>query len=963
MINLKTRTEYSFRFAYGKIKDIISNSENFASITDRFNTFGHIPFYNECKKQEKKPILGVELAFVENAKLKVRQNAYFVTLIARNKAGLIKIYELVSKSTKQKYYFNRLDFKDLEELTNDIIIIYSDSYLEQYFNNNYTFYGFSPVSSYSDFKKQKFPMVATSDNYFDKATSKKLYEIILFDPAENNPNIKRKSSSKNTRTELSHLLSSDEWKEECYFLTDEEKINALDQTYIIVHEIEQFELEQAELPKHKSDKTLLELCQIGAEKLKINLNDPIYKARLEEELRVISEKNFDDYFFLVYDLVQFAKKHMLVGCGRGSSAGSLVCYLLEITDVDPIPHGLLFARFLDPSRFDAPDIDIDFQDTKRDILLGYLKNKYGEDCVAKIGTLSKYKADSILGETAKVLDIAPWDMKDLKAVVVKRADGDERASNCLEDTFNTLVVGKNYLDKYPSLEYSKFIEGHVRHSGQHAGAIIVSDKKLTNYCSVDSELESCQIDKKGATSLNLLKMDCLGLAVLSQIQTCLDLVGKDRQWLIDYPLEDQNVFDVINKRRYSGISQFSGQSLIALTKKIEIKYFNDMVAITSLARPGVSAEEYIEANNSKNISYKHRLLEPILKETYGVIVYQEQVMRIVREIGNFTWEDTAKIRKAIGGSMGSDFMDKMKDKFIFGCFGKEINLKTAESIWKDITNMGSYAFNKSHAVAYSMLSYWCMILKHHHPLGFAVANLRNANGTSDEAVDKVKTVLKELVSEGYEFEPFNPTLSEIEWTAKDGKLIGGFTNIKGVGVAKAKDLMKKIKNQEKLTVAQTKIIEYGKTPFDNIFQIRDDLKLFYDNWELFTKERPMEIKDIEVANPETRFVCKIKEMKLRDMNEPELIKKRNGAMIDESESKFLDLKMEGDDDIISGRIPNYLFEKYGKEILEEKDKESYFIVLGSVWIAPSGFRFVTVKVIKKITMDKILSEIEDNKIN
>jgi DNA polymerase III alpha subunit len=955
MINVKVRTEYSFRFAYGKIKDIIANSEEYIAITDRFNTFGHVPFYNECKKQGKKPILGVELAFVENPKLKVKQDVYYVTLIAKNKDGLKEIYELVSKSTKQKYYINRLGFYDLETLSDNIFVIYENSYLKQYFNkdNNNCYYGFSPTSSYDDFLKQDFPLLAISENTFDKATSKKLYEIILYDPSENDSSKKRKFFGKNTKTELSHILDEYEWKDECNILSEDEQQTAIENTYKISSQIEQFELEQAVLPKHETKETLLELCQMGADKLGIDLNNPVYKERLETELKVIQDKNFEDYFYLVHDLVQFAKRHMMVGCGRGSSAGSLVCYLLEITDVDPIPHGLLFARFLDPSRFDAPDIDTDFQDTKRELLIDYLKNKYGEDHVAKIGTLSKYKSDSILLETSKVLDIPPWEMKDLKAVVVKRSDGDERVNDCLRDTFETLVVGKNYLEKFPGLEYSKFIEGHIRHCGKHAGGLIVSDKPLTNYCSVDYSEESCQIDKKGAVSLNLLKMDCLGLSVLSQIQTCLDIVGKERQWLIDYPLNDQKVFDVLNQKRYSGISQFNGKTVIEITKRIEIKSFDDMVAITSIARPGASDEQYIKARNSEKVIYKHELLEPILQETYGVIVYQEQVMRIVREVGGFSWEDTAKIRKAIGGSMGSDFMNKMKDQFIFGCFGKNINKKIAEDIWQDIINMGSYAFNKSHAVAYSMLSYWCMILKCHYPLEFSVANLRTAAGTSDEAIDKTITILKELVSEGYEYKAFDKELSEVEWSVKDGILIGGLTNIKGIGKAKAQDIIKRRKAKQSYTVSQVKMLEYGKTPYDDIYATRNKLKFLYENWESFSKQKPIEIKNIESTQDEVRFICKIKDKKLRDMNEPDLVKKRNGVLIDELESKFLSLQMEGEEEIIHGKIPNFLFEKYGQEVLDEKDKDSYYIVLGSSWIAPNGFKYITLKAIKKIDLDKI----------
>ena len=341
MINLRVRTEYSFRYAFGKTKDIIKSSEEYCSITDRFNTFGHIPFSIECKKQGKKAILGVELAFVQDPLIKSKQSTYFITLIAKNQIGLKEIYSLVTKSTKQKYYINRLSFKDLEEISQNVIIITTEYEMVKFINNDNYFYGVSPTTIYSDLKEaiNNIPLVAISDNLYDSEKSKISYEIIM-----------GKTSFEN-RMELSHILSEQEWKQEIRYLNEDQKNIAIKNTYKIAESIEQFEFAKADLPVSKNklslhDLSILERDIRGIDK---KWNDK-YQERFLTELDVIEKKNFSDYFFLVHDLVKYAKQHMLVGAARGSSAGSLICYMLGITEVDPIEHGLIFERFIDINR-------------------------------------------------------------------------------------------------------------------------------------------------------------------------------------------------------------------------------------------------------------------------------------------------------------------------------------------------------------------------------------------------------------------------------------------------------------------------------------------------------------------------------------------------------------------------------------------------------------------------------------
>jgi DNA polymerase III alpha subunit len=942
MINLRVRTEYSFRFAYGKLADVIAKQGEYAAITDRFNTFGHIPFVQECKKQGKKAILGVELAFVEDATSKIRQTPYFATLIARNAQGLSEIYALVSKSTKQKYYFNRLSYSELGKMSNNVIIITTDSILQDYFEEQvHVFYGVSPMTSNADFLKNKLPTVAISDNLYDSQKSKELYEIVM-----GNGNF-------DDRVELSHILNEAEWIQEVRIMTLEEKIGAINLSKVIAEDwIESFDFTQAQLPKATETKSLFELCIDGIKKRKNLKWDSIYEERLQRELQLIKEKKYEDYFYLVYDLVQFAKQHMLVGCARGSSAGSLVCYLLGITDIDPIPFGLIFERFIDVNRADLPDIDIDFQDTKREMLLDYLKQKYGNDCVAKLGTISDYKPKSILTELSKVLDIPQWEIKDLKDAIIERSGGDSRASNCLEDTFTEMDIGKEFIKKYPKLQYSQFIEGHARHFGQHAAAIVVSDRPLSNYCALDYSVDGCQLNKVDAESVNLLKMDCLGLRTLSVLQDCLDLVGKDREWLVDYPLDDKKAFEVINSRKFYGIFQFEGNALISVAKQINIQEFEDISAITALARPGTlisgGTNSYIKAKNSNQINALPHC-EEYTKDTFGVVIYQEQVMNIARNVGNLSWEDTSTLRKAMSRSMGIEYFNKFYEKFKQGAISQGIAEDDAFKIWSHINTMGAWAFNKSHSIAYGMISYWCMVLKAHWPLEFALATLKNAKDS-----EQVIQILKELVNEGYEYKPFDPELSDIDWSIKGGKLIGGFINIKGIGQKKAEKMVQKRAEGKDFSVAEKKALFNAETPFDNIFEFKTNFAEFYENWELFMKQKPMYIKDIDDKAQEVRFLAKTVSINLRDINEPILVKKRDGEIIKDNIPKFLDLKLADDTDIINCRINREIYPKFGNDIINRDKIGDHYLVQGK---SLGGFRYVIIQNIKKITEQQIKEKV------
>jgi DNA-directed DNA polymerase III PolC len=847
VLNLKIHTEYSFRYAFGKKNDIISSQKEVVAITDKHNTFGHIPFWKECKKQGKKCILGVELSFVDDAKLKVRQNASEVVFLARNEAGLAKIYELVSKATKQRYYYPRLSYEELLHIPeDDIVVIFNDIKTTEYLKGRKnTFLGVSPLTNYETVTKcEQFEYVAISENIYDKPENEEIYHAILAG-----------TNVAEDRVELSHILNEDEWLSEMRVLADEQKTEAIANTYKISGLISDIDFPQASLPSISNDKSLMELCEEGAKKLRIDLTDETYNFRLKREIEVISRKNFTEYFFIVKDLVDFANCYMLLGPARGSAAGSLVCFLLGITTIDPIKFDLIFERFIDINREDMPDIDIDFQDTKRDMCIDYLRDKYSNDKVAKLGTISKYKPDSLLVEFDKILDIPSRLKEDFKAAMITYSPGDARFGNSIRDTLEQTEAGQRILEAVPNIIYAADAEGHNRHFGQHAAGIIIADKSLNNYCALESDSNSCMLDKRDAEIVNLLKIDCLGLRTLTVISDCLELIGRDKDWLINFKLDCEKAFDVLNAGRFFGIFQFEGNALKNICKRVNVGCFDDISCLTALARPGAmksgGTERYIE---NKDIVKYHSSCDKILEETKGVIVYQEQIMKIARDVGHMEWSRVSALRKAVAKSLGKEVMDSFYSEFEKGATEQEgLTVEECKTIWDDIVESGAYAFNKAHSVSYAMVSYWCLILKAFYPMQFALATLKNSKG-------EIQTfeILVELLNEGYNFELFNKDFSEVDWCIKNNVIYGGFTNIKGVGKTKAKVLITKRRNDKELTACENRTLFNPKTPYDAIEKFKESINNYHENWREYFEQKPICIKDIESAQDEIRlsvFVC------------------------------------------------------------------------------------------------------------
>jgi DNA polymerase-3 subunit alpha len=393
MINLKTRTEFTFREVFGPIEKVLAATSGPVGICDRNGTWGHVAFEAACTKAGRKPLLGAELAVVADMKKKEKQGTNWMSFLAMNDAGLREIYELVSLATEPDnfYYLPRIDYSVLKNVSSNVVLLSGSHPLWDKIPRHKNLYvELSPVSHRSNLaeaSKRCLPVVATSDNFYPLVTDKSVYEVIS-------------GRERQMRTSPMHLLSEGEWR----LIWPDAPKEALSNQQVIA-EMCNAKLPRATMVHFENHTPLRKLCESAAKSRGINLKNKVYADRLKRELDMIADKKFEDYFYLVHDIIQYAKKHMLVGPARGSSCGSLVCYLLGITEIDPIPYDLLFERFIDVNRKDLPDIDIDFPDDRRDMVFEYIHKKYGKDCVARLGTVLRYKAKSTIGDVAKALGI------------------------------------------------------------------------------------------------------------------------------------------------------------------------------------------------------------------------------------------------------------------------------------------------------------------------------------------------------------------------------------------------------------------------------------------------------------------------------------------------------------------------------------------------------------------------------
>lgn len=935
MINLALRTEYSFKQCVGFVSDLPKTRENpldSVGIADENNTYGHLKHQKHCKEAGIKAIYGVRLMVVDSIPEKTKVWGPRYIFIAKNQAGLIEINRLVTIAYSRFYYHPMITQSDLQTVTQNVVVIancFSLSKFDLFCNiDRIDFLGLDHETPLH-MLKCSLPRVALNLNWYTNAEDKSLYELHA-------GSIKAEG-----QTFPQHILSENEWLS---IWNDED---AITNARYIDSICEPIEIQKAEMVRYEGNISLHNLCIAGARKRKINLDkhNPVYYNRYIQEMDLIKEKDFEDYFLIVATMIQEAKQKMLVGPSRGSSAGSLVCYLAGITEIDPIKFDLLFERFIDVNRDDLPDIDIDFPDTKRKQVIKSLVKQYGSDHVSHIATISTMKPRSAIRNFAIGLGVPEYETDEVKGVIVKGFVGDSRADLRLTDTFEGTEQGVEFIKKYPEMTIASQIEGHSSHAGVHAAGIIVSNLPLINFGGVNTRDDVLMMDKKDAEEIGLLKIDCLGLRTLSILESVAKQIGMNFIDYYDLPLDDTKTFELLNSNRLTGIFQFQGKALQSLSRKMGIRNFDDIAAISALARPGPmasgGANQFVSRRiGEKPVEYMSQDSSFVSNTeiTYGVIVYQEQLMKILREYGDMSWEDCSELRRAMSKSYGSEYFAGYRDKFIMGATGQGMESNEAAEVWEHLITFGGYGFNKSHAYSYGLISYWTAWAKANHPIEFAVANL---NHTKDE--NESVRLLRDLVRfDGIEFIAFDPDQSIENWSVnKDGLLLGGLISLAGIGKKKAQQILKCRAGNAKWTPGLSNIMLHPITVFDPLFPCNHYWGPLFKTPQLWGLEKaPVTIETIDDTG-EYLFIGKLTELELKNLNDPASIARRNGNILTDN-TMSLNLTVEDDTENFVVSIGRFDYSRLGRNILE-MDIGQWFLIKGI--IKPNFHRLMVTEIL------------------
>ena len=741
-IPLKVTTDYTLLKSLIKVPNLISflSEKNIdtCGICDE-NLYGVLEFYYACKKNNIKPIVGLDVIIDD-------LNVYLYAMNFDGYKNLLKIHTLKEK--------NELILDDLSVYKDSILCIVPFKSKElfdklKFFNNLYI--------SYNNSLERLNALTITSNVlYINDLKALKKYDVLFFAYLD-----------KLRKEEVGMY-------EQNYYFAPDIDLGKIDEVVSLLNL--ELKFNKKYIPKYKdnidSSSFLHDLCFKGLTK-RLNGKVPdIYLKRLNYELKIINEMGFVDYFLIVYDYVLYAKRHdILVGPGRGSAAGSLVSYSIGITEIDPLKYNLLFERFLNPERVTMPDIDVDFDALKREEIIEYVRNRYGDKNVALGLTFTTLKSKLVLREIGKLLKINDTLLDNF----IKCING----NICLKDNLTNENI-KKYLNNYNELKklynISMHLEGLKKNTSTHAAGVVISSTNLDEIIPIHYENNTLitGVTMDYLESIGLLKMDFLALKNLTTIKNILDEVGKDALKNID--LNDKAVLNLFCTGKTEGIFQFETSLMRNLIRKLKPSSFNDLVASLALGRPGAleEADEYIaRKNGKKEITYIHKDLEPILKDTYGIILYQEQIIAILGKIGGYSLAEADIIRRAISKKKES-VINAEKEKFINGAIGKGYDRSVATLIYDLIVKFASYGFNKAHSVAYARISYDMAYLKVKYPEYFIIEMINNKDN------EKFAKLVLFLKNKGIKLEKPDVNLSHNKFYISGKELIMPLWQIKGI---------------------------------------------------------------------------------------------------------------------------------------------------------------------------------------
>ncbi len=843
--HLHVHTQYSILDGQANIKKLITRTKEHGmdaiAITDHGSMYGVYEFFTECTKQNIKPIIGCEVYITSgsrhNKNKKEDRSGYHLILLAKNHKGYSNLSKLVSIGHLEGFYYTpRIDFEILEKYSEGIIAcsacLGGEIPQEILKNNTGTLSNSNNYEFNLDSTKkiiEKYTTIFGDDFYLElqdhgrseqKMVNKALLqlseELNIKIIATNDTHFINKTDFE-AHTILICLNTNRELEDtEGMYYTGNEYLRTPDEMYSlfsdvpqifdniqeIVDKIEKFDLNREvllpnfEVPEGFEDQQsyLEHITWEGAKKRWGDIS-PEIKERIEFELATVKEMGFPGYFLIVWDFIKKAREMgVRVGPGRGSAAGSAIAYAIEITNIDPIKYQLLFERFLNPERISMPDVDIDFDDEKRDLVLQYVTEKYGQEKVAQIITFGSMAAKSAIKDVSRILKIPLSEADRLSKLIP------EVAGTKLEDSLKSIPELKKSYETNPDykkmLDLAINLEGSVRSTGVHACGVIIAPDDLTKFIPIarakDTNNPVTQYEGKLVENVGLLKMDFLGLKTLSIINDTLENISKRHDVTIDIDsisLEDEKTFETFGKGNTTAIFQFESDGMRKHLIDLKPNRFEDIIAMNALYRPGPMAyiPNFINRKQGREkITYDTPDMEEILKDTYGITVYQEQVMLLSQKLAGFTKGQADTLRKAMGKKL-IDVMKKMEKQFLDGCTANNIDLKIATKIWSDWVAFAEYAFNKSHSTCYSFIAYQTAYLKTHYQAEFMAANLTHNLSKIEEISKLVDDCKRNNIN------VLGPDIneSELKFTVnKIGQIRFGLAAIKGVGAAAVEEIIR-----------------------------------------------------------------------------------------------------------------------------------------------------------------------------
>ncbi|HRK91602.1 MAG TPA: DNA polymerase III subunit alpha, partial [Anaerolineales bacterium] len=782
--HLHVHTEYSLLDGFSNIKKLVKRVKEMnmdsVAITDHGTMFGVIDFYKAAKAEGVKPIIGLEAYMaargMKDKDSKLDRSSFHLLLLAENEKGYQNLLKIASAAQLDGfYYYPRIDHDFLAAHSEGLICtsgcmsaeipraLLNDNPEEAVRKWNWYYDVFGPDRFFVELQQHNIPeildlnkkllelgarysakYVATNDVHYVNQSDAKLQDVLL--AIQTNSTLA--DPDRMRMTDDSYFLRSPEEMSRLFAEVPE----SLSNTLLIAERcnvdlgFKGYHLPEFPVPEgHTAESYLRSLCEAGAERrYGDDCDSPKVRERLNYELSVVNSMGFNAYFLIVWDLCTFAREHGIWYNARGSAAGSIIAYTLGITMVDPLEHALIFERFLNPGRISMPDIDLDFRDDRRHEMLEYCARKYGDDKVAQIITFGTMGTKAAIRDVARVMEI-PLPEVDRVAKLVPFSAGGTTVAEAKE-----VQEFKQIYDTDPKMreviDIAEKMEGTVRNAGTHAAGVVISDKPITEYLplhrptsnSEDTPIKSVtQFEMGILDSLGMLKVDFLGLITLTVMARACDLIHKRHGIKFDLtniPIDDPKSFELMGAGQTAGVFQVEGGGMTRWLVQMKPQNLDNIIAMVALYRPGPMAfiPDYIaRMHGEAEVEYRHPAMEPIFKDTFGIPVYQEQLMRAAVELAGYTPSESDELRKAISKKKKED-IEKHRNKFVKGAVEKGMAHETAEAIYADWEEFARYGFNKSHAADYGVIAVQTAYLKSHYPAEYMTALMSASAGQTEK---------------------------------------------------------------------------------------------------------------------------------------------------------------------------------------------------------------------------------------